>query len=434
MEWIIALVILIALVLLIYLLKPKDVGGEYDPYFANLNSALKEAGIGTARILIDLDRLDRNIATIQANIPSDSHYRIVVKSIPCVDLIRTIRVKVKTNKFMLVHRPFIKVILDNFDPGIDILIGKPLPVFALDEFFQEIQKTQSERAQAEVQWLIDTSAHLNEYLQYAIQNKLRLRVNLEIDIGLHRGGASNNHDLQQLFDIIHHNPDHLIFSGFMGYEGHVPHAPGIFSSPRNAALKEFADNLSVYKSFIDFGRENYPDLFKGDFTFNCGGSGTYSLFNDYSFITDIGIGGAVLRPAGYPAHFLKELIPAEFIATPVLKKRSGAVIPFIEGFSGLISWWNPNYQNSLEIYGGGWAGNFVAPKGVFSNPLLTDPPNQNLVPNQSTINVSSRTTLEIGDYVFYHPIQSDAMFQFEDIVLISGEKVNGVWNVFDRRY
>jgi D-serine deaminase-like pyridoxal phosphate-dependent protein len=351
-----------------------------------------------------------------------------------VDLIRTIKSKVHTNKFMLVHRPFIKVILENFESGIDILIGKPLPVFALHELFQEIQKTQIERAQSEIQWLIDTPAHLNEYLQYAIQNKLILRINLEIDIGLHRGGAENNHDLQQLFAIIQQNPDHLVFSGFMGYEGHVPHAPGIFNSPRNAALREFADNLAVYKSFIDYGRENYQDLFKDNLTFNCGGSGTYSLFRDYPYITDIGIGGAVLRPAGYPAHFLKDLLPAEFIATPVLKKRKGAVIPFIEGFSGVISWWNPNYQNSLEIYGGGWAGEFVAPKGVFSNPLLTDPPNQNLVPNQSTINVSSRATLEIGDYVFYHPIQSDALFQFEDIVLIKGDEVQGVWKVFDRRY
>ena len=83
MEWIITPVILIVLVLLIILLKPKDVGGAYDPYFVQINSALKKAGIGTARIFIDLDRLDRNIATIQANIPSDSHYRIVVKSIPC---------------------------------------------------------------------------------------------------------------------------------------------------------------------------------------------------------------------------------------------------------------------------------------------------------------------------------------------------------------
>ncbi len=58
MEWIIAPVILIVLVLLIILLKPKDVGGAYDPYFAQINSALKKAGIGTARILIDLDRLD----------------------------------------------------------------------------------------------------------------------------------------------------------------------------------------------------------------------------------------------------------------------------------------------------------------------------------------------------------------------------------------
>lgn len=337
MEWVIYIIILVAVIFLVFLLKPKGRGGGYDPYFLSINKALKKAGVGTARILIDINRLEKNIQTIKPNIPTNSHYRVVVKSIPCIELIRTITNRVKTNKFMLVHRPFIKVILDNFGPGIDILIGKPLPVFAVQEFFNEIDEGKKQRAQSEIHWLVDSPQRMREYLDYAVKNNIKLRVNLEIDIGLHRGGAASNADLHELFEIIQGNPGHLVFSGYMGYEGHVPHAPALFSSSRKAALREFADNLAVYESYIKYGRDNFPGLFTDDLTFNCGGSGTYSLIKEYPFITDIGIGGAVLRPAGYPSLFLMDLQPAEFIVTPVLKKRKGTLIPFIEGISGLIS-------------------------------------------------------------------------------------------------
>ncbi len=169
-------------------------------------------------------------------------------------------------------------------------------------------------------------------------------------------------------------------------------------------------------------------------TFNSGGSGTYSLFRDHPFITDIGIGGAVLRPAGYPGHFLEDLAPAEFIAAPVLKKRDGMLIPFIEGLCGLLAFWNPNNRRTFEIYGGGWAGRLVSPRGIRTQALTADPPNQNLVPNQTTLNGSRKVALEIGDFVFYHPLQSDAMFQFEDILVLSQGRVERTWKVFQRRY
>ncbi len=230
MGWIIAFVVIVVLVLLLFVLKPKDHGGGYSAYFSKLNEGLKQAGIGTGRVLIDLDLLNENLDIIQQNIPSNAHYRIVVKSIPCIDLIRKISLRFESNKFLVVHRPFIKVIMDNFDSGIDILIGKPLPAFALREFYSEISKNDWMRAQGEIQWLVDTPQHLNDYLDFAIDKKLILRINLEIDIGLHRGGAGNFADLAKLFEVIQNNPEHLTFSGFMGYEGHVAHAPGIFTS------------------------------------------------------------------------------------------------------------------------------------------------------------------------------------------------------------
>jgi D-serine deaminase-like pyridoxal phosphate-dependent protein len=434
MGWITFAVALGLVVVLLFLVKPRDRGDSYDPYFAGLNLALKDARIGTGRILIDLDRLEHNLEVIREHIPSAAHYRIVVKSIPCVDLLRTIRAHIGTDKFMVVHRPFLKVILENFPEGIDVLLGKALPDFALAEFFQEIPASLRNRAQAEIQWLVDTPELLQAYLEFATEHGLKLRISLEIDIGLHRGGIADNGTLDRMLGLIAANPERLAFSGFMGYEGHVAHAPAIFTPARKAALAEFADNMAAYRRFIDHGNEKFPALFSGELTFNSGGSGTYSLFADYPFITDIGIGGAVLRPASYPAHFLHDLQPAQFIAAPVIKKSAGCVIPFVEGLAGLLEWWDPNNKVSVGIYGGGWAGKLVAPAGIQPQILTNDPPNQNLVPNQSTLSGSTSLQVEIGDYVFYHPYQSDAMFQFEDILLLRGGMVAGCWPVFDRRY
>ncbi len=431
---IVPLAVLLVLVLAAALLKPKDRGGGYDPYFAQLNQALKDARIGTARILIDRDRLDHNLSVILAHIPGPQAYRIVVKSIPSIELIRAIRARVATNKFMVVHRPFLKVLLDAFEPGIDILLGKPIPLFGLQEFYREIPPEARGRAQAEIQWLVDTRARLAEYQACAQELGLKLRINIEIDIGLHRGGVASLEELDGLLADIRSDPQHLVFSGFMGYEGHVPHAPAILTPARSAALKEFAENLSVYRGFVEHVRQRHPDLFSPSLTFNSGGSGTYSLFGDYPFITDIGIGGAVLRPATYPGHFLYDLQPAEFIAAPVLKKRPGTCIPFIESLGGVLAWWDPNSQVTFEIYGGGWAARFAAPQGIQIQALTADPPNQNLVPNQTTLTGSRRMALEIGDFVFHDPYQSDAMFQFEDILLVHSGRVDGCWPVFDRRY
>jgi D-serine deaminase-like pyridoxal phosphate-dependent protein len=434
MGWLVLTLVLGVLFILIVILKPRDHGGGYDPYFDRLNKALKENHVGTGRIVIDQDRLDHNLDIIKAHIPSPDHYRIVVKSIPCVGLIRYIRDQINTNKFMVVHRPFLKVILENFESGIDILLGKPLPVFALEEFYEEIAPELKDRAQKEIQWLVDTKSRTLEYLNFAKLNHLHLRLSIEIDIGLHRGGVAVPGDLDEIFEIIQENSGTLTFSGYMGYDGHVPHAPAIIHTARTSALIEFKDNLSVYKTFIEYGKSKYPELFSGELTFNSGGSGTYSLFGDYPFITDIGIGGAVLRPKSYPSLFLFDLQPAQFIATPLLKKIKGDLIPFIERIVGIFEWWDPNCQYSFIIYGGGWAGQLVAPKGLQLQGLTNDPPNQNLVPNESTINGSKNVSLEIGDYVFYHPEQSDAMFQFEDILIIRDGKVVDCWPVFDRRY
>jgi len=276
---------------------------------------------------------------------------------------------------------------------------------------------------------------MQEYLDFATKNGLTLRVSIELDIGLHRGGVDSMEQLDAILKIIQSNPKHLTFSGFMGYDGHVASAPGIFNSARKAALAEFADNMAVYQGYIEHGHQHFPELFSGSLTFNSGGSSTYSLFGQAPFITDIGIGGAVLRPSSYPALFLGDLLPAEYVATPMIKQWKGALIPYLEGLAGFFRWWNPNDQCSFGIYGGSWAGEIVAPPKLHAQMLTsTDPANENLVTNQSILNGSRKVGWGLGDFAFYYPKQSDAMFQFEDILLIRKGKVIGTWQVFDIRY
>jgi D-serine deaminase-like pyridoxal phosphate-dependent protein len=107
--------------------RPRGDAGPADPYFASLDRALKAARVGTPRIVIDLDRVDRNVATILAHLPDPSAYRIVEKSVPSVDLIRYIAERTGSRRIMALHGPFLGVLLDTFDHGIDILLGKPMP-------------------------------------------------------------------------------------------------------------------------------------------------------------------------------------------------------------------------------------------------------------------------------------------------------------------
>ena len=48
-----------------------------------------------------------------------------------------------------------------------------------------------------------------------------MRVNVEIDVGLHRGGVPEPEALTPLLAAIREDPEHLSLSGFMGYEPHL---------------------------------------------------------------------------------------------------------------------------------------------------------------------------------------------------------------------
>jgi len=419
--------ILIALgliIILVVILKPSDNGAPYDPYFRKVNEELRLNGPGRPVLVLDCDRLDRNLEIMMNYLKPPLSFRLVVKSLPSLPLMRYILQKTGSRKVMVFHQPDMNLLARSGLRDVDMLLGKPMPINAVREFYRE--KTPGDfRPSQQVQWLIDTPERLNQYLQFARERGEVLRINIEIDVGLHRGGVDTLATLEKMLAVLAARKRHLRFSGFMGYEAHIAAVPVVFADKREAIRSALNDVLGKYRAFVNYGKERYPELFQGELTLNAGGSTTYVLYKDQDLINDIALGSAIVKPMGFDTVLLEDHIPALFIATPVLKKMKGTTIPFIEGASPLFSLWNPNKQNTYFIYGGGWLAQPFAPAGLESNALY------GFSTNQAFINGSDRTDAGVDDYIFFRPTQSERIMQeFGDLLILRNKRIVDSWPVF----
>lgn len=420
MTGILLVIFIIFSALLFFIFRPKDRGKPYDNYFSALNEELKQKGSGTPILVLDLDRLDQNIQALMTHIGNDKHYRVVAKSLPSVKLIEYIFKKTDTSKVMVFHQPFINLLAGEL-PDSQMLLGKPMPINAVKTFYQKLNRNSDFDPSKQLQWLIDNPKRLKQYLEFAVQNNLTLLINIEIDVGLHRGGIQDTNELHQLLSLIEKNSQYLTFTGFMGYDAHVAKAPPLLSS-RKSALQ---DVLDAYQNFIVYGKENFPKLFERELTFNSAGSMTYQLYKDITLVNDISAGSGLVKPQDFDMDTLKDHVAALFIATPVLKKNKGLQIPYVEFMASVWGWLNPNWKNTFFIYGGYWKAVYHQPEGLRQNPIYGYSSNQEIATG------SEQTEIDIDDHVFLRPRQSEAvMLQFGDLVITRGSKIIDRWPVF----
>ena len=136
--------------------RPRDRGQPYDAYFSALNGELRRNGPMRPVVLIDLDRLDRNIDRVAGTLrEAGKHYRIVGKSLPSIKLIEYIAQRAGTRRLMSFHQPFTNLDARHF-PDADVLMGKPLPVESAQLFYRQLQGPFD--PQRQLQWLIDPDA------------------------------------------------------------------------------------------------------------------------------------------------------------------------------------------------------------------------------------------------------------------------------------
>ena len=393
--------------------RPDDMGAPHNDYFSNLNSLLKRDGPGRPVMLIDTERMNTNIDLIVNSVGREKIYRVVVKSLPSVPLLEQVMRRARTTSLMVFHQPFLNAIAEAF-PESDTLLGKPMPLAAAATFYKKLGNTKYDAAN-QVQWLIDTPKRLQQYQALARQLGIKMRINFEIDVGLHRGGLPEPDALAPLLSSIGKDPEHLQFTGLMGYE---PHLTGLQASLAHPAVRQVLD---IFKGFIDQAKSAGFDAEK--LTLNGAGSHTLGIYHRDKTMNDLSAGSGVVKPTDFDTYHLNENLPALFIATPILKRYDELKIPGDPALAKLLPLWNPNMRRLYYIYGGYWKARVVSPPGV------ADPIYQST--NQSPITTSTAVDLEVDDYMFLRPTQSEhVMLQFGDLYPFKGDQLLDTWPIF----
>jgi len=400
--------------------RPKDQGRPHTAYFQQLQKTLQEDGPGHPVLVLDMNRLDKNIATSQQYFSEKKAFRIVAKSLPSLPLLNYICEQAGTNKLMAFHRPFLSLMAAQL-PDAEFLLGKPFPIQAAKTFFKQLD-SDPQVTTNRIQWLVDSEERAEQYLQLAQELNIKLKLNVEIDVGLHRGGVTEVALLKPILALISENADSLEYTGFMGYEPHVAKVP--MGNPERI---ETARNkaMATYQQFIGCVKSDYPALYHEQLTFNGAGSPTYQLYRGDNTLNDLCAGSSLVKPTDFDMATLTGKEPAMFIATPVIKKLEGTKLPFIENISALVAKYNPNWQQTLFTYGGYWKAKPCSPAGLQNNGLYGRSSNQEI------LNMSASTQLEQDDYVFLRPTQSEAvMLEFTDLLVVREGKIVDNWKMF----
>ncbi len=387
-------------------LRPTEVGAMHDPYFRTLAAALQRAGIFRPVLVIDRQRLEANIRAIRASVDQAKlPLRVVAKSLPAPQLLDSIMTGTGSGRLMIFSGEMLLHLMP-LHPQADMLLGKPLPVA---EFVRVADQAGPEAA-GRVQWLIDTPERLAAYAQAAKARGLALQVNFEIDIGLRRGGFADAAALAQAAESA--RADGIGIAGLMGYDPHVPKMP----RPDSA----YAESQSAYEAAIGVLRD--AGLDPAALTLNAAGSPTFRRHCKATVANEVSVGSAFVKPGDFDYADLEDLVPAAFIATPVLKADHNQTLPGIEAFSGAMHWWDRNTTRGFFIHGGHWLAKPVSPSGLAYSKLFGRSSNQELLTG------SSRIDLGPGDTVFLRPDQSEALFlQFGDIAVYDGREISGTW-------
>lgn len=395
-------------------LKPGDKGLVHSPEFRRLSDALDQVQYFKPTLIVDHSKLLANISTLKNNIKDRYKYRIVGKSLPSVPLLNLVMQESATVRVMLFHQPFLTEVAREI-PHADVLMGKVQPVAAAKQFYVSHGADEKFTPEKQLQWLIDTPERLSEYEDLAKNINVNMRINIEIDVGLHRGGVQDHAVLKSMLEHIVQNPQ-LQFSGFMGYEPHILKVPGSVLSNRDDAMALYQGYLDVVE--LVFGE--VPD----NLTLNCGGSQTYQLYDDDSFpFNELCAGSGLVKPSDFDLPTLDDHQVATYIATPVLKVMEQTQIPGVD-VGKLMSFWNPNRKKTFFTYGGYWKAIPESPKGLLYSPFNPRSTNQECLHGSDSID------LKPNDWMFLRPTQSEFVFlQFEGISLYKDGEITERWPV-----
>lgn len=400
--------------------RPSDLGeNNHSQYFQLLSDALHSNDISTPSLVIDQAIMARNLKTLSAHLKDRFDYRIVAKSLPSIEMLKWTMSQANTNKLMVFHQPFLTAITQDIEQA-DVLMGKPMPIAAVKTFYKHHKTSQTGfNPQTQLQWLLDSSERLEQYDNFAKAHALSLNINIELDVGLHRGGVSSDNEFITMLEMIEQSA-HLTLSGFMGYEPHIGKVPG-------DPIKHRDEAMGMYKHYIDLAELHLKRSVQ-DLTLNAAGSPTYQFYNDGHAsswpMNELSAGSCLVKPSDFDLPTLADHEPAAFIASPVLKVLDETQIPGVSGLGKVMAMWNQNWEKTFFAYGGYWKAHPVSPKGLTLNPVYGRSSNQEMY------NGSVSIKLKQDDYIFLRPTQSEAvLLEFGDILVYENGQISERWPI-----
>jgi len=420
-----------------------------------------ENGDGFA--FVDLERLDRNIYAVQSLLPSSPSFtvRIVCKSIPSIPLIRYINDRLNDEEgdrgkgvgewqeqkrkinLMVFHGSFLYDLIEEFGSQGDYLLGLPFSFSAASHFLSLLSRSSSHSKFIElascVRFLIDTPLRAREYALLAEKFEITLSVSIEIDVGLHRGGARDENEMKEILAVIQENNSFLELGGLMGYDGHCQGNPSQMFIGYKKAMNNCLNSVNEkYVQFFSVVKNTFPSLSSSSLVLNSGGSTSFPYYKGLStVINDIAIGSAFLMPGDFDLPPLSPLLtPSLFLAGPVTKiiapsssispsssssslPSSLSPVPFLSSsLWGFFQWWNPNYIHAVYVTGIGMPTcPTVSPGGLTGNPFWeSDDAGKNIFPTQGLYQHGKNTDLVLGDLVFCRPKEADAMLGYGNVI------------------
>ncbi|NVO54542.1 alanine racemase [Rhodobacteraceae bacterium B1Z28] len=367
-----------------------------DRYLSQLSETLRHHGVDHPIAVIDLDRLDANCRAALAGVDTGLHRRLVAKSLPCLPLLDHIRSLVPTSGLMTFSEPMLHELL-GVETGTDHLIGKPLPVRSA----ARVLAAHSD-AVDRVQWLIDTPERLHEYLTLSEDTKSPLRLSLELDIGLHRGGLTPD-QVDQVAQAITTHP-YARLSGVMGYEAHLAKLPTFLRSRANRVCAE------IYRQAV----AALPDT-DGQLCLNTGGSLTFQSYSSDGTANEVAFGSVLVKPSDFDHAMTQDFQPAAFVATPILKAIPSNLLPGLEFLPR-------RNKTDIAVSGGHYLGQPVFPSGFAYSSIFGRSSNQEVWTGPASTQVGP------GDIALIRPSQSEAVLnQFGSVLAVRGNQVIHEW-------
>ncbi|MGM3274699.1 alanine racemase [Ralstonia sp. 24A2] len=398
-------------------LRPGDHGGPHGPYFVGLSAALAQAGISVPVMVIDRARMRANAARVVRNINGKMALRLVAKSLPSLPLLDELMQLTRTRRLMVFNQPYLQLLAEQ-RPDTDLLLGKPMPARAAQAFYAAFKGEAFDPAR-QLQWLVDTPERLAEYRELARAGRHPLRVNIEIDVGLHRGGVRDDHVLADMLNMIAAEPL-LAFGGLMGYDPHLVKIPDLPGARAGAER----DAKAIYTRFREMALRTLKPASPEALCFNAAGSPTYRMHDGSGAANEVSVGSAMVKPSDFDTPLLDDLQPASFIATPVLKSGGFLLPDGAEGIGRVATAWDVNQRHGYFIYGGYWLADPVSPPGLSASGLYGNSSNQQVLVGSGT------QGLKPNDFIFLRPRQSEAVLQqFGELVVVEEGNTLHRWPV-----